>query len=131
MLTSGSSIMMPRFNPVPLKGPMEMWAHKVEFIGEQDGRPEQLLKDRLSPFLQRDRSVEKAYLARVKIGDEEGVALCIKSQSAPDRKLVGKIGAIFKTIFNAREHLDIIFLNLRQEPELARVCKPFFECQKK
>jgi hypothetical protein len=38
-----------------------------------------------------------------------------------------KIGTIFKAIFNTQEHLDIMFLSLDQEIELAKVCKSFFE----
>jgi hypothetical protein len=113
--------------PPPPKHPVEMRVHKLQFIGEQDGLPEQLLKDRLTEFFQRDKSVQKVYLAKITIGNEIGVALCLKSQFGPDRGLAEKIGSIFKTIFNAREHLDILFLNRLQETQLARVCGPFFE----
>jgi hypothetical protein len=93
---------------------------------EQDGPPEQILKDRLREFFQCDGSVQRAYLARVSVGHQAGVALCLKSQLAPDRGLVEKIGGVFKGVFNAHEHLDILFLNSQQEAELTRVCKHFF-----
>ena len=115
------------FKPSPPKHPVEVRVPKVEFTGEQDGPPEQLLKNRLTEFFQRDKSVLKAYLVKISIGDETGVALCLKSQFGPDTELAEKVGAVFKTIFNAEEHLDIIFLGSKQEEEVARVCKPFFE----
>jgi len=117
---------MPWFKPSVPKHPVEMRVPKVEFIGEQDGPPEQLLKGHLVEFFQRDRSVHKAYLAKVNIGNQAGVALCLVSQFGPDRGLAEKIGAIFKTIFNSHEHLDIMFPNAGQQTELDRVCKPFF-----
>ncbi len=43
---------------------------RVQFLGEQDGPTEQLLKDRLSEFFKRDRSVLVAYLARVEVGGQ-------------------------------------------------------------
>jgi hypothetical protein len=105
---------------------VEIRVRKLEFVGEQDGRPEQLLKDRLTEFFERDKSVQRAYLAKITIGNQAGVALCLRSQFGPDRGLAEKIGAIFKTIFNAHEHLDIMFINPVQEGKLARACKPFF-----
>jgi hypothetical protein len=114
------------FKPTPPKYPVEMRVPKVEFIGEQDGSPEQLLKEHLIEFFHRDKNVHKAYLAKVNIGNQAGVALCLKTQFGPDRGLAEKIGTIFKTIFNAQAHLDIMFLNPHQEAEVARVCKTFF-----
>lgn len=117
---------MPWSKPSPPKHPVEVRVPKVEFTGEQEGPPEQLLKSRLTEFFQRDKSVLKAYLAKISIGKETEVALCLKSQFGPDRGLAEKVGRVFQTIFNAKEHLDIIFLDSNQEEEVARVCKPFF-----
>jgi hypothetical protein len=85
-----------------------------------------MLKDRLVEFFKKDRSVLAAFLARVDIGGTTTVALCLKTQFGPDRGMAEKIGAIFKTIFNAQVHLDIMFPNAVQELGLAKVCKPFF-----
>ncbi|MFY9983208.1 MAG: enhanced serine sensitivity protein SseB C-terminal domain-containing protein [Chthoniobacterales bacterium] len=93
---------------------------KVKFTGEQDGPAEQLLKERLTELFKRDKSVRKAYLAKISTGEETGVALCLESQSGPDTELAEKVGAVFKTIFNAEEHLDILFLNSKQDEEVAR-----------
>jgi hypothetical protein len=65
-------------------------------------------------------------LARVDIGGQTSVALCLKTQFGPDRGLAEKIGSIFKMIFNAEVHLDIMFPSAAQEAELVKVCKPFF-----
>ena len=114
------------FKPTPPKHPVEMRVPKVEFIGEQDGPPEQVLKERLTELFQRNRSVQKAYLARIRIGDQTGVALCLKHQFGPDRGLAEKIGGIFAIVFNAHEHLDIMFLSSAQQTELDQVCRSFF-----
>lgn len=98
----------------------------MRFLCEQDGPKEQLLKDRFVEFFVRDRSVLIAYLARVNVKGQESVALCLKTQFGRDRGLAEKIGAIFKTIFSAEVHLDIMFPTTAQEAELSQVCQPFF-----
>jgi hypothetical protein len=109
------------------KPPQEMHVSEVQFLGEQDGAPERLLKARLSEFFQRDKSVHRAYLTRTRIEGQASVALCVKTQFGADRGLAEKIGAIFGMIFNADEHLDIVFLSEQQESQLKRVCSTFFD----
>jgi hypothetical protein len=105
----------------------KFYAQEVRFLGEQNGTPEHLLKNKLAEFFQRDGSVSRSYLARIDY--EEGkntVVLGLRTQFGPDRGMVEKVGAIFAVIFNSKEHLDIMFLTDSEEAELARVCKPFF-----
>ena len=118
---------MPRFKPSAPNHPQEMRVAEVQFLGEQEGAPERLLKTKLTEFFQGDKSVDRAYLARTKLEGEPTVALCLKTQFGADAGLAEKIGAIFGMIFNAREHLDIIFLNEQQESQLEKVCSAFFE----
>jgi SseB protein C-terminal domain len=108
------------------KHPHEMRVSDVRFLGEQDGPPERLLKERLTEFFQRDKSIHRAYLAQVSLEGQTSVALCLKTQFGPDRGLAEKIGAIFGMIFSADEHLDIIFLSDQQESELGKGCSAFF-----
>jgi hypothetical protein len=118
---------MSRAEPSPPNHPQEMQVSEMQFLGEQDGAPEQLLKGRLTEFFQRDKSVDRAYLARTNLEGQASVALCVKTQFGADRGLAEKIGAIFGMIFNAHEHLDIIFLSEQQESQLKRVCSAFFD----
>lgn len=118
---------MSRVKPSGPNHPQEMHVSEVQFVGEQDGAPERLLKGRLTGFFQRDKSVHRAYLARTSLEGQASVALCVKTQFGADRGLAEKIGAIFGMIFNAREHLDIIFLSEQQESQLKRVCSTFFD----
>lgn len=102
---------------------------EIRFLGEQDGPPERLLKEKLADFFRRDGSVKKAYLAKVDFGQGKNasVVLGLRTQFGPDRGIVEKVGSIFAFIFNAKEHLDIMFLTDEQEAELTKACKPFFE----
>ena len=118
---------MSRFKPSSPNHPQEMQVSEVHFLSEQDGVPERLLKGRLAEFFQRDKSVHRAYLAKMSLEGRVSVALCIKTQFGVDRGLAEKIGAIFGLIFNAHEHLDIIFLSEQQESQLKRVCSTFFD----
>lgn len=106
----------------------EVRVPEIRFLGVQDGPPEQLLKDRLADFFRRDRSVSRAYLARVDFGEgkEASVVLALRTQFGPDKGMVEKVGTIFGDVFNAKEHLDIMFLTDSQEAQLTKTCKPFF-----
>jgi hypothetical protein len=107
----------------------EIRVPELRFLGEQDGPPERLLKDKLADFFRRDRDVSRAYLVRVDFGEgeEASVALALRTQCGPDKATVEKVSKLFAGIFNAKEHLDIMFLTDGQEAELTKVCKPFFE----
>lgn len=98
----------------------------IRFLGEQDGDPERHLKAALIETFGEYPKLERAYLARVAYGESEAfeVALCLSGDE--DRALVETVGARFSEIFAGAEHLDILFLNQRQESELRRVCEPFY-----
>jgi hypothetical protein len=114
--------------PGPRK-PEEIRVKQVRFLSEQDGPSERLLKDKLSNFFRRDKSVAKAYLVRVDLGDGKptGVVLGLRTQFGPDKGMAEKVGAIFASVFNAKEHLDIAFLTDDLEAQLIKTCRPFFE----
>jgi len=119
---------MPWFKWRRRKSPQKIYARSFRFLGEQDGPPERILKAKLIEFFKRDQSVRAAYLARTDFGEGSaaGVALCLRTQFGADKGMVDKIGAIFATVFNARMHLDIVFLIDDQEEALKRLCQPFF-----
>src|SRR5262245_54917811 len=100
----------------------------IQFLGEQDGPPERLLKTQLAEFFRSESGVERAYLARTDYGDAGGthVALCIKTSSRDHRPLAQKSGDIFARVFGSHEHLDTIFVSLDQESDLRKVCRPFY-----
>jgi SseB protein C-terminal domain len=116
------------YNPRSKKHPEEIQVPKLRFLGEQDGVSERELKSCLTEFFRRDQSVLTAYLARVAYGEQSPmvVALCLRSHFGPDRGVAETIGKIFASMFGGHEHLDIIFLDDKQESELAKVCSPFF-----
>jgi hypothetical protein len=108
--------------------PEELLVKPLRFVGEQHGRPEQELKDHLTNLFSQDRTVLRAYLARIKYGDlrAEGVALCIRADGGSEGEIVKQIGEIFASIFGQQVYMDILFLTDAREAELAKICKPFF-----
>ncbi len=54
-------------NPLRKKSE-EVRVGEIRFLGEQDGPPERLLKEKLADFFRRDGSVSRAYLAKVDFG---------------------------------------------------------------
>lgn len=100
---------------------------KVKFIGEQDGPVERELKQRLFVLFGHDRRVGAAYLARVTYSDATPVlvALCLRTEPEHERELAENAAQIFSSMFGRHEHLDILFLDARQEAELSRVCAAF------
>src|SRR5580704_17450003 len=89
---------------------------KIEFLGEQDGPPERLLKTKLVKFFHHERSVFDAFLTRVDYGEGKavGVVLALTTKHASKQDIVEKIGTIFASVFGAKEHLDILFLTDEQ-----------------
>jgi SseB protein C-terminal domain len=99
----------------------------VRFLKEHDGPPERELKGRLIELLQREETIRAAYLAQVVYAGNQTpvVALCLRADR-PDRDVVGKVGEIFSSMFVARQHLDILFLDDGQEAQLAGCCRAFW-----
>jgi hypothetical protein len=111
------------------KKPKEFRVPQIRFLGEQDGPPERILKERLADFFRRHRSVNRAYLARVDFGEgkDATVVLGLRTGLDPDKGIVETVGTIFASVFDAKKHLDIMFLTEHEEAELSGVCPPFFE----
>ena len=103
----------------------------VTFLGEQHGPPEGILKAKLSELFSPRENVQRAYLARVHYEDPTtvSVSLCMSVNEAPDEPLVEQVHSLFAQHFNRAVHLDILFLNPKQEKQLALVCKPFYQRQ--
>jgi hypothetical protein len=101
---------------------------RIYFLAEQDGPAERKLKDQLVSLMRAAPSVKSAYLAKIHFGDPKSftVCLCIEPVGAPDKKIVEKAAAVFKSLAPSTAHLDIIFPSADQQVELSEVCKPFF-----
>jgi hypothetical protein len=115
-------------NPFSRKPIEELNAHALTFVGEQDGPPERMLKGKLSELFAEYKNLLKAYLARVHYRETKGesVCLCLLVSSGADEPLVEAIGSLFARHFNRAVHLDILFLNPKQEEQVAAVCEPFY-----
>ncbi|MDE1174500.1 MAG: enhanced serine sensitivity protein SseB C-terminal domain-containing protein [Parvibaculaceae bacterium] len=111
-----------------MRAPEKTVVKKLLFLGEQDGRPERMLKEKLSKLFNFGGEIESAYLAQVDFGNgiDASVALCLRVQGNVQEKIISYVGAAFSNIFKTDQHLDIIFLNDDQELQLKRVCRPFF-----
>ena len=100
----------------------------ITFLGEQDGPAERRLKEALGVVLGLDRSVIRAYLARVLYdGKASGVMLALLTDDGEDsEKLVAQAGKAFAALINTRENLDVIFLSEEKDAEISKVCPPFY-----
>lgn len=102
----------------------------VRFVAEQVGGLEDELKSAtVQRWLEGGNGRDlRAYLAQVAYpGDKEtSIALCIASDGHGDKQLIEEAAAVFRGMFRQNQHLDIFFLNQRQEGRLRRVCCPFF-----
>ena len=99
---------------------------KIEFLGEQDGPPERLLKDALREAFTNDAGVERAYLVRVNYGDASRHNVALFVRCPEDARVVRVVGEHFAKLFGREQHLDIGFLDDAQEAEIRRVAVPFF-----
>ena len=110
---------------------MERREGRVEFLGEQSGSVEDLLKrDLIFEFATRP-DIRRAYLARVGFQPdaETSAAVCIVSKRPDDRSLVVRIGDIFRRRFGKDAILDVLFLTPEQEADVERVCRPFYSAR--
>lgn len=101
---------------------------RTNFLAEQIGVAENEFKEAIvGLFRSRGRPI-RAYLVQVEYGKEKefNVALCVASQSGEDEELASDIALVFRRMFGAHEHLDILFLTDDQEARLRKVCCPFF-----
>ena len=107
---------------------LEINVERLKFVREQDGVPEQKLKQAFIRFLSHSGAAKAAYLAVVEYPQlNRRVSLCVRAEPNCDpKKLVEDLGQIFVGNFGTREQLDIIFTTEDQESELKDVCKPFF-----
>jgi SseB protein C-terminal domain len=101
----------------------------LRFLGEQDGPFERILKEKLANEFRYEPGIRKAYLARAEIGESRvtSVVLALLAVGTEENRLVQRVGSIFATVFNVREHLDVVFLTPQYESQLTNVCTPFFE----
>lgn len=100
----------------------------ITVVGEQDGPAERRLKEALGVVLGLDRTVIRAYLARVLYdGKTSGVMLALLTDDGEDsEKLVAQAGRTFAALFNTRANLDVIFLSGEKDAEISQVCPPFY-----
>jgi hypothetical protein len=111
------------------KKPEKLRVQTIRFIGEQDGPVEKILKAKLIDLFRADEIITKAYLVKVNYSDgaNDNVVLGLRAELGPDEEIVKQASKIFASIFNPKDHLDIIFLAKSQETELAKVCNSFYE----
>jgi hypothetical protein len=101
----------------------------VVFLREQDGAPEQDLKQELVNLFQQRSDVNAAYLVTVSYQGrpEPSIALCITGVPGTSRaEIANAVSTIFARMFVVQEHLDIMFPSGVQEAQLEQVATPFF-----
>ncbi len=107
--------------------PAELDAQDIAFIGEQDGPVEQQLKEQLAALFVHHPPVVQAFLARATIDGQATVVLALRAEGADEASLAREVGAVFASIFNARQHLDVLFLSDARLAEVRRVCGAFYD----
>lgn len=101
---------------------------KIEFVCEQDGVIEREFKSAVCSFIEKDNLKARAYLVRVfyeNCDDEFNVALCF-SNDTHQKTFLDYSTKIFKEMFGAQEHLDILFLDQKTEILVRKIACPFY-----
>lgn len=99
----------------------------LEWVGEQCGEIEDVLKSRLRVLFENEPAVTRAYLARGvhRTQGVHAVVLCLRAHA--DEALARKVGSVFAPLFSRSAFLDIAFIDGAREPAVACVCSPFYE----
>jgi hypothetical protein len=113
------------------KGKTKIYHGSISFLGEQDGPREKALKSALVTFFESDCIVQKAYLARLDIGEKHTVGLCLKANPLPDESYPDRIGELFIRVMGPGGYLHVLFLVDEQDIEPTRVCRPFYDSSKR
>jgi hypothetical protein len=102
--------------------------HNIHFLAEQIGVSENEFKEELVRLINSQQMSVRIYLVRVEYDKKNdfNIAVCIFMEGHEDENLAKDIASIFRRFFGSHEHLDILFLNDRQETELRKVCCPFY-----
>ena len=102
---------------------------RIDFLGEQTGNIEDLLKTQFRNSLSVKPDVQRAYLARVSYDGSRNfsVALCLRAAGGVDGELQQQLGKVFTNIFRKDQFLDILFIHEAQENELRKVCRAFYQ----
>jgi len=99
----------------------------MEFAPLAGEAAEQTLQAALVPLLRQHSNVTRAYLARVRYdGKTGGLVLGLLTSGDDDEELVGEIGKLFASLFDASQHLDIIFVSNEQLAALHKVAAAFY-----
>jgi type III secretion system (T3SS) SseB-like protein len=111
----------------PKSFPLQLRGDRVRFLDEQDGPHERVLKDRLVEVFRGEPEIKRAYLARAGHGRGIHAVLGLRADGIDHKRLSDRVASIFASLFHAREHLDVMFVNAAHEAPLRKACKPFFE----
>jgi hypothetical protein len=99
----------------------------IHFVGEQDGAVERELKTKLSELFATRQQVQRAYLVRVRYGNEPAINVALALiASAQQEELVAEVGQLFHSMFGIGQHLDVMFASPAQETRISAVCRQFF-----
>jgi hypothetical protein len=80
-------------------------------------------------FEQTPRIFQRAYLARVSYGEPgvSSVALCVRNVDSIEETLQKGFKHMFREINRRADFYDWMIIDEKQERELRKVCKPFYE----
>ena len=99
----------------------------LQFAPLRDDAAEKRLMAALVPLLRRYNDVKRAYLARVHYdGMAGGMVLGLVTPGEDDEQLVAEIGKLFASLFDASQHLDIIFVSNEQLAAIHKVAAAFY-----
>lgn len=114
----------------------------VEFLGEQRGAAEDLITTALASRFGADARIRAAYLVRAvfpttgpqraarenrgRDGTAAPVEVVVCVAAPEDPAIASIVGEEFRKLFDASQHLDVLFLTEAQEREVRRVAAPFY-----
>jgi hypothetical protein len=103
----------------------------VQFLREQDGPSERLLKARLTTILRQARQIQRAYLVRARLqgSDGDSIVLALRTDQPLDAKMISALGTEFGELFERGEALDIVSIDSAREDQIRGMAVAFFQQQ--
>jgi hypothetical protein len=109
------------------RSPAQLCAQDIVFVGEQDGPAESQLKAQLAHLFAQHAGVSEAYLTRASVDGLATVVLGLAADGLDESDFARRVGTVFASIFNARAHLDVLFLDAAQLAQVSGVCRAFYD----
>lgn len=103
------------------------YAQGIIFLPLYDGETELLLKEKLRFAFRFEKRIELAYLVYAQHSNTRETTIILGIKAPEEQAIIEKTAVVFASIFDAKQHLDILFISDEQERQIQAIAFPFYK----